>query len=120
LGSEAFKARLLEQMEGRLGNHHSGALRHESTAAKAERIIAAELKRRQWSETDLERRAKTHPEKLALSARLRRETTLTIREIAGRLWMGSWKSLSNQLYFMRKVKSKSSVRKHPKKGNVIV
>ena len=54
---------------------------------------------------------KAHPEKLALAARLRRETTLTIREIGQRLHMGSWKSLNNRLYLagnldVQKAKSK--------------
>src|SRR5207244_695112 len=44
LGSEEFKAGLLEKMEPRLGQHHSGRLRHETAVAKAERIIAQELK----------------------------------------------------------------------------
>jgi hypothetical protein len=38
---------------------------------------------------------------VAMAGRLRRETTLTIREIAQRLHMGSWKSLNNRLYLVR-------------------
>jgi hypothetical protein len=34
--------------------------------------------------------------------RLRRETTLTIRQIAQRLHTGSWKSLNNKLYLAAK------------------
>ncbi len=45
---------------------------------------------------------KGEPAKLALAARLRRETTLTVRQIAERLHMGSWKSLNNKLYLRRK------------------
>jgi hypothetical protein len=56
------------------------------------------LKRVQWTEADLERHPKTPPQKLAMAARLRRETTLTVHEIADRLRMGSWKSLNNKLY----------------------
>jgi putative transposase len=109
LGSEGFKAKLLERMEGKLGEHHSGRLRHESAAAKGERIIAAELKRLKWSEADLSSRLKTDPEKLAMAMRLRRETTLTIRELAARLRMGSWKSLNNKLYLAGKTKHKSAM-----------
>src|SRR6266478_6190003 len=98
LGSEEFRAKLLEQMEGKLGEHHSGRLRHESAEAKGERIIVEELKRFKWKEADLKEAPKTHPEKLAMAGRLRRETTLTIRQIAQRLQMGSWKSLNNKLY----------------------
>jgi hypothetical protein len=34
LGSEAFKDEPLEKMEPRLGQHHSGKLRHETAMAK--------------------------------------------------------------------------------------
>jgi len=69
---------------------------------KAGRIIRDELKRLGWKESELARRAKGDAAKLALAVLLRRETTLTIREIAGRLRMGSWKSLNNKLYQRRK------------------
>ena len=111
LGSEEFRAKLLERMEPRLGPHHSGRLRHESAEAKAERIIAEDLKRSKWGEDQLQKQPKSHPVKLALAARLRRETTLTIREIAKRLHVGSWKSLNNKLYLLGKATSKG-----PKKG----
>jgi hypothetical protein len=81
-----------------LGEHHSGELRRESEQARAERIISEELKRRRWKEQDLVERAKSDPEKLAMAARLRRETTLTIPLIAKRLNMGSWKSFSAKLH----------------------
>ena len=50
LGSEEFKQRLLEQMEGRVGEHHSGGVRQEVAKAKAERIVAEELRRLGWKE----------------------------------------------------------------------
>ena len=87
-----------------MGVHHAGQLRHESAAEKGERIIRAELKRVKWSAADLGKEAKTHPEKLALAARLRRKTALTVGEIARRLQMESWKSLNNKLYLARKTK----------------
>jgi len=102
LGSEEFRAKLLERMEGQLGEYHSGQLRYESAAAKAERIIAEELKRAKWKEADWEAHPKTDSRKLVVAARLRRETTLTVREIAQRLHMGSWKSLNNKLYIAGK------------------
>ena len=106
LGSEEFRAKQLEAMESRLGEHHSGQLRHESAQAKAERIIAEELRRAKWKEVDLKDHAKNDPVKLATATRLRRETTLTVREVAKRLDMGSWKSLSNKLYVAGKTKRK--------------
>ena len=101
LGSEEFRAKVLEMMAPRLGEHHAGQLRQESALAKAERIIGAELKGLNWGEKELKAQAKNDPAKLALAARLRRETTLTIRQIAQRLEMGSWKSLNNKLYLRR-------------------
>jgi hypothetical protein len=70
--------------------------------------MATELKRLKWKETDLAEMPKTHLEKVAMAGRLRRETTLTIREIAQRLHMGSWKSLNNRLYLAGKKNAKES------------
>jgi REP-associated tyrosine transposase len=110
LGPPEFKAKLLEQMEGKLGEHHSGQMRRESAEAKGERIILEELKRRGWNQRELVERRKSDPAKLELAARLRGETTLTIREIAQRLHMGSWKSLNNKLYLARKARGKRGKR----------
>jgi len=98
LGSETFKRGLLERLHGQLGPNQAGAMRRQSNQARAEGIIATELKRRRWQEADLSRRAKSDPVKLALAARLRRETTLTIQEIADRLRMGSRKSMAPKLH----------------------
>jgi REP element-mobilizing transposase RayT len=105
-GPGEFKARLLEQIEGKLGEHHSGEMRQESAQAKGERIIGEDLKRLRWSERDLQQRPKSEAKKLELAARLRRETTLTIRQIAERLHLGSWKSLNNKLYLRSRGKGK--------------
>jgi len=98
LGRQEFKAELIERMEARLGAHRSGKLRHETAMARAERILAEELKRAHWNAKDLKRRPKGDPVKVSLALRLRKETTLTIREIAERLHMGSWKSVNTRLY----------------------
>jgi len=66
--------------------------------ARAEGIIAEELKRLRWQAAVLNRRAKSDPGKLAMAARLRRETTMTIQEIADRLQMGSRKSIAPKLH----------------------
>jgi len=58
------------------------------------------------SERDLRQRPKSDAAKLNLAARLRRETTLTIRQIAERLHLGSWKSLNNKLYLRSRGKGK--------------
>jgi hypothetical protein len=105
LGSEAFRAQLLERAEGQLGEHHSGRMRHETAQAKGERIIAEELKRLKWKVEDLKDQPKGDARKVALALRLRKETTMTIREVAERLSMGSWKSLNNKLYLAGKERS---------------
>jgi hypothetical protein len=72
-GSQQFRQGLLEQIEHRLGEHHSGELHRQSAEAKAERILAEELSRLGWTPEDLAARRKRDPVKLALAARLRRE-----------------------------------------------
>jgi REP element-mobilizing transposase RayT len=105
LGSEAFRDQMLELMSGQLGEHHSGELRRETAEAKAERIISEQLEQIGWKESDLRQRGKSDPGKLALAARLRRETTLPIKRIAARLQLGSSKSANSNLYrWMRREK----------------
>jgi putative transposase len=98
LGSAEFKRQLLEQIEGRTGEHHSGALRQESAESKAERIITEELRRLGWAERDLSERRKSDPAKLALAARLRKETTMPLKWIAGRVRLGTSKSANMKLH----------------------
>jgi hypothetical protein len=50
----------------------------------------------------MSKRPKSDPAKLAIAARLRRETTLTLPWIAARLRAGTWKSLNAKLYRWRK------------------
>ncbi|MGO8926948.1 MAG: hypothetical protein ACLQU3_08680 [Limisphaerales bacterium] len=52
-GGEVFKRRMLEQMEGKPGEHHCGELRGETAQAKSERIVGEELRRLGWRESDL-------------------------------------------------------------------
>ena len=98
LGSEPFKQALMERLHGQLGPNHAAEMRQEADRARADRIIEGELKGLQWKEADLSSRAKSDPGKLALAARLRRETTMTIQEIADRLQMGSRKSVAPKLH----------------------
>ena len=98
LGSEDFRRQMLELAGGTLGANHEGELRRESAQARAERIVGEELGRLGWSERDLSERRKNDPAKLALAARLRKETTLTIQEIARRVGLGSSKSANGKLH----------------------
>jgi len=77
-------------------------LRPESELARAEELVAQELKRLGWQEQDLKQRPKSDAAKVALAARLRQETVLTIGQIARRLQMGSRNTLNNHLYEWRK------------------
>lgn len=89
---------MLQSIEGKLGEHHSGHLRLETAQAKAERLIAQELQQRGWGEGDLLARAKSDKTKLEIAARLRRETTLTIKAIAARLNLGTSKAANIRLH----------------------
>jgi hypothetical protein len=102
LGDKAFRKELLEQMGERRGANHYGEECYESAEAKAERIVAEELRQRGWSEAELRLRSKGDKGKVVMAARLRRETTMTLKWVAERLAMGSWSNVSNLLAAARK------------------
>jgi hypothetical protein len=97
LGSEEFRRELLAAAGERVGLSHYGAERHETGVQKAERIVTDETKRLGWPENELRRRSKGDPAKVAVARRLRQETTMSLKWIAGRLHMGSWTYVSNLL-----------------------
>ena len=97
-GSEEFKLGLLQRLEGQLGDHHSGQLQQQSSAARAERIISEELAHLGWTESKLLSKRKNASEKLAIAARVRKETTLTIKQISSRLAMGTSKGANMNLH----------------------
>jgi hypothetical protein len=66
--------------------------------SRADRLAAEELQRLEWSAQDLARRAKKDPGKLAIAARLRRETTLTIMAIAARVQLGTCNTANARLH----------------------
>ena len=102
-GGEAFRQAMLERMDGKLGASHAGQLRRASAELRAERIIREELQRLGWRREELTIRRKGFPGKMALAVRLRKETTLTIKNIAGRLHLGTSQSANNRLHgWMRK------------------
>jgi REP element-mobilizing transposase RayT len=106
LGSAQFREQLLEQTEGTLGDTHSGEIRQESAAAKGQRIIREELQKRRWKGWELGKRRNNDPVKLLIAVRLRAETTMTLKEIAAALQMGSWKTLNRMLYEQRRERNK--------------
>jgi hypothetical protein len=71
---------------------------HSRSEVRAERLIAEELGRLAWNEAQLRERRKSDPAKLALAARSRRETTLTVGWIANRLHLGTRKSAAVKLH----------------------
>lgn len=97
LGGAQLKERLLELMGSQPGEHHGGEERRETDEQKAQRLLAGELKRRGWTERDLEKRRKTDAVKVKMAARLRAETVMTLDWIAQRLHMGCRHTLANCL-----------------------
>ena len=102
-GEEKFREELLTQMSERMGAEHYGEERAETAEALAELIIAEELKLGRWQEADLKTRPKGDSVKVALAARLRAETTMTVGWIAERLAMGTRGYLNHLLYRRRKL-----------------
>lgn len=88
----------LKRMEGKVSENHHGSMRLETAEAKADRIIAEELGRLQWAPRDLSARQRSDPAKLALAARLRQETTLSVKQIAERLHVGKIKGARTNLH----------------------
>jgi hypothetical protein len=84
----SFRPECLAQIESKVGESHPGQTKLETAELKADRIIAGEVSHLQWTRGDLLAQAKSHPAKVALAARLRQETTLSVKAIAGRLSLG--------------------------------
>ena len=93
-------------MSGRIGPEHYGAERAETDVDKAERLIAAELKRRGWTEEQLRERPKGDPIKVRMAQRLRAETVLTVEWLAKRLHLGS-RAYANHLLWRARQKATS-------------
>jgi hypothetical protein len=85
-------------MAGGLGQHRAGELRLETAQARAERLVAEDLRRLGWGAEDLVRRPKNDPGKLAIAVRLRRETTLTIKAITTRVHLGTYNTANARLH----------------------
>jgi hypothetical protein len=101
-GSEGFRREMPRRAEGSLGGSYAGELHRQAAEAKAQRTIAEELERRGWREADLLARRKKDAAKLAIAARLRRQTTLWLKAIAPRLCLGTSKPANGTLHeFMK-------------------
>ena len=108
LGDEEFRAELLAQVRELRADHYGEELR-QADEEHALAILNRELKARGWKETHLIECRKGDPEKIKIAVHLRRETTMTLRWIAGKLQMGSWTYLSNLLGKERAGKKNKSV-----------
>ena len=80
-----------------MGSHHGGVEKQETDEQKAERLVVRELKKRGWTEEDLEGRRKTDAVKVKMAARLRAESVMTMDWIAQRLRMGCRHTVANCL-----------------------
>jgi hypothetical protein len=105
LGDGDFKQELLAQMEEGRGKWHYGEELRESSEQKAERLVKAALRERDWKESDLSRRPKGDPVKVKMALQLREQTVMTMEWIANRLQMGTRTHLNHLLYWDRRGKT---------------
>ena len=85
-------------MEGTLSQHHAGELRRETVEAKGDRIVAEELQRLGWSESEGMLRRKNNPGKMRIAVWLRRETTLSIKDVVARVRLGTANTANARLH----------------------
>ena len=85
-------------MQGKIGEPHCPGLHRQAAQAQAEQILAEELARRGWEEAELKQRRMNDPEKLEITARLRRETILSIKAIGTRLFLATSKGAAANLH----------------------
>jgi hypothetical protein len=72
---------------------------------KALGLLREEMRRLGWDAGALRRAAKGDERKVRLAARIRRETTMSLKWIAEHLAMGSWTHVSNLLVAERQRES---------------
>jgi hypothetical protein len=89
----------LAAVTAQAGDWHYGEEWRESAEAKAERIVAEEMKRRKWDASTLEQRRKGDPGKIAIARRFREETTTTTAWSAERPHMGTKTHLAHLFYW---------------------
>ena len=77
--------------------HAARAVRRETVAEKARRILNEELDKLGWTGAELAQRAKGDMRKVRMARRLRAETAVTLKWIAKELHMGTWTHVSNLL-----------------------
>jgi len=103
-GERTLKEELLSAVNAQAGGWHYGEELRESEEAKAERIVAEELKRRNWDAGTLAELRKGDPGKIAIAHRVRKETTMTLEWIAERLKVGTRTHLAHLFYWQHRNK----------------
>ena len=88
LGGEDFLDWILEKVEVKSADAHSRRERDETEQGRAARIVRDELKKLGWTKTDLKRRRKGDPKKVALARLLREKTAVSLKWIAANLEKG--------------------------------
>jgi len=97
LGGETFRQELLEQARTRAGENHHAQTRRETAEEKARRLMREELDKLGWTADELAAHPKGDVRKARLAQRLRTETSVTWKWIAGQLQMGSWTYAANRV-----------------------
>ena len=97
LDSQEFRQELLTATAERIGATNYGTERRETEEAKAQRLVRGEMDRIGWTDEELRGAPKGDKRKVRMAARLRGETTMSLKWIAERLAMGSWTNVSNLL-----------------------
>jgi REP element-mobilizing transposase RayT len=111
VGSKAFREELLARMKKLARAERLGETARGLAEKTAERIVRAELRRLGWTNVTLRKRRKGDPAKVKLAKRLRKETTMTLTQIAQRLKMGTTTYLFHLLYWDGKEKPQARGRR---------
>jgi hypothetical protein len=85
LGAADFVARLAEKLGRRGKAHELASPRGETDRERAERIVGEGLEAPGWSEAELRRPPKAHPQQVKLARALRQQTPVTRQWIASRM-----------------------------------
>jgi REP element-mobilizing transposase RayT len=97
LGSEEFRAELLDAIKTSHTEHIHGEELRQSEEQRAEHIVREGLRNLGWTTQQLRTTPKGDPRKLKIARRLRNETTMTWSRITTRLHTGVWRHLANRL-----------------------
>ncbi len=102
MGSESFRLKLTEMLEGAGGDNFRGAQKRDHSEAAAERYLESGLRLLACSERELQSLRHTQIEKQAIAWLLKEHTTVTGRWIAERLKMGDPSNVARGLARFRK------------------